>query len=245
MRIKLIHIILFYAYILLYSSKIKADTTIVYDYSEQALKVFHLPDSIKEKAIFDTPEYQYKPVKPKQINTSWWDRFKRFLERLFMNLDLSRPDGTKSSGNIWKWILFVSLLAVAIYLFIKSPFISIIRSKKRVTDVNFEAEEIQMSEASIDDIIQQSELNSDYKKAIRYQLLKLLKYLSESRQIEWESHKTNQDFINEITHKETRDAYKSIAQQYDLVWYGERIIDDKAYEEIKRVVNKQCYHIYE
>jgi hypothetical protein len=208
--------------------------SIAIDYTEQRQKKFAIPDSNKEKAIFNKEEYQYKEIKKKNQEESLWSRFWRFISNLLNGL--SQPDKSASPVNIFKWILLILGIALAIFLLYKSPFIKVLKGNKRLKNVDFDSEEIKLSEETIDQMIEKAEQNSDYRKAIRLQLLKYLKYLSDSNQIFWESHKTNQDFIYEIKNNDVRATYIKIAQQYDLVWYGERKIERAIYESIKNMV---------
>jgi hypothetical protein len=212
-------------------------------YTEQQKKDFALPDSIKEKAIFNKAEYQYKAIKKiDNKKESFWQRMVRYITNFFNNLN---PPKTSSDGpiNIFKWMLLLLGIGLAIFLLYKSPFIAILRGNKKLKNVNFEADEIKLSEETIDQMIEKAEANADYKKAIRLQLLKLLKYLSDTHQIEWESHKTNQDFIYEIKNSNVKQNYTSIAKAYDLVWYGERVISNNDYSEIKKIVQSHSYNV--
>jgi hypothetical protein len=211
----------------------KVDSVII-NYSEQNQKKFALPDSNKEKAIFNKEEYQYKAIKKKKQGENILERLWRFIQRL-LNV-LNRPDKSSSPVNIFKWLLLILGIALAIFLLYKSPFIKVLKGNKRVKNIDFDSEEIKLSEETIDQMIEKAEQNSDFRKAIRLQLLKYLKYLSDSNQIFWESHKTNQDFIYEIKNNTVKNTYTKIARQYDLVWYGERKIERDVYESIKNLV---------
>jgi hypothetical protein len=230
---KSLFILLCYLFCLPLFSENRTDSVVIV-YTEQRQKNFALPDSNKEKAIFNKEEYQYKAIKKKKQGESFWERFWRFIGNLLKGLD--RPDKSASPVNIFKWILLILGIALAIFLLYKSPFIKILKGNKRIKNIDFDSEEIKLSEETIDQMIDKAERNSDFRKAIRLQLLKYLKYLSDSNQIFWESHKTNQDFIYEIKNNAVRTTYIKIARQYDLVWYGERKIEKEAYETIKNMV---------
>jgi hypothetical protein len=230
---KSLFILLCYLFFLPLFCEVKIDSATL-NYTEQRQKSFSLPDSNKEKAIFNKEEYQYKEIKKKRQGENLWERFWRFIGNLLQGLN--RPDGSASPINIFKWILLILGIALAIFLLYKSPFIKVLRGNKRIKNIDFDSEEIKLSEETIDQMIDKAEQNSDFRKAIRLQLLKYLKYLSDSNQIFWESHKTNQDFIYEIKNNNVRTTYIKIARQYDLVWYGERKIEKDAYETIKNMV---------
>ncbi len=220
-----------------------AEDSIPNIYTEQQKKDFTLPDSTKEKAIFNKAEYQYKALKKTDDKTeTFWQRLIRYIIDFFKHLN---PPKTSSAEpiNIFKWVLLGLGIGLVIFLLYKSPFIAILRGNKKLKNVNFEADEIKLSEETIDQMIEKAEANGDYKKAIRLQLLKLLKYLSDTQQIEWESHKTNQDFIYEIKNNAVKQNYISIAKAYDLVWYGERAISNIDYSEIKKIVLSHSYNV--
>ncbi len=234
----LIYILLFFCFSARLQAFVVSDSNAV-DYSEQIKKKFVLPDPIKEKAIFDKKEYQYKDIKKVKQGEDFWAKLIRLINRLFAGMD--RPNGNKSSGNVFKWIFLVAIIVLATFLLIKSKFIHLLMGNKRVNQAAFEAEEIHLSEARIEDLILKAEQNNDYKNAIRYQLLKMLKYLSASNQIYLESYKTNIDFIHEIKRKEVKLAYIRIANAYDLVWYGERNLAPSEYDSIKEVIQNFSY----
>ncbi len=213
----------------------------VFAYSEQSKKTFVLPDSAKEKVIFDKKEYQYKAIKKIQQGESFWTKLARIITRLFSSLD--RPNESKDSGNILKWIFLFIIIVLAVYLLIKSKFVHFLIRNKRVNQTAFESEEIQYNEERIEDLITKAEQSQNYKMAIRYQLLKMLKYLSASHQIYLESHKTNMDFMYEIKNKAVRATYVKVANAYDLVWYGERNLLASEYESIKEVVQNYSYSV--
>ncbi|WP_124979775.1 DUF4129 domain-containing protein [Nonlabens xiamenensis] len=92
-----------------------------------------------------------------------------------------------------------------------------------------EIEETHIEEIDFTDFIAQSEREGNYRSAIRYQYLALLKALSQQGILEWDFQKTNTDYYRELNDPAMRDQFKKVSYLYDHVWYGEFPIDEASY----------------
>ena len=92
-------------------------------------------------------------------------------------------------------------------------------------------EEIHIEEIDFTDLIQSNEREGNYRNAVRYQYLAMLKSLSAQNLIEWDFQKTNTDYYRELKNLDTKEHFKKVSYLYDHVWYGEFPIGEETYRE--------------
>jgi hypothetical protein len=92
-------------------------------------------------------------------------------------------------------------------------------------------EETHIEEIDFTDLIQNNEKEANYRNAVRYQYLAMLKYLSSQNLIEWDFQKTNTDYYRELKNLDTKEHFKKVSYLYDHVWYGEFPIGEETYRE--------------
>lgn len=86
----------------------------------------------------------------------------------------------------------------------------------------------------IQQLIQQALQNNNYRLAIRYYYLFVLKKLSDLELINWESQKTNTDYIKELNDATLKDQFRIITKLYDYIWYGSFEVNEKSYQQAEK-----------
>ena len=126
---------------------------------------------------------------------------------------------------------------LALYLLIKflvGENLSSVFTKKAVPVFDMELSEEQLAQVDLDALLQTALEKRDYRLAIRYQYLKVLKILSEKNIIEWNFDKTNLDYQKEINVPRTKVAFIEVSNLYDHIWYGEQELDEIKYHVAQR-----------
>ena len=77
------------------------------------------------------------------------------------------------------------------------------------------------------------ERSGDYRSAIRYHFLFVLKKLSDKKRINWNPEKTNKDYVRELKADHLQEEFSKLSYIFDYVWYGEFSIDEESYEKFK------------
>ncbi|CAN0416442.1 unnamed protein product [Scytosiphon promiscuus] len=142
--------------------------------------------------------------------------------------------------KILEYLIYGLMAALAIYLlirFLTGENASAIFRKKEAATINLNLAEEHIENLDLDALINDTIQQKNYRLAIRYQYLKVLKTLSQHQIIEWHYEKTNQDYEKEIEAPKIRLLFKDVSYLYDHIWYGEQEIDDLKYQaaEIKFV----------
>lgn len=96
---------------------------------------------------------------------------------------------------------------------------------------DFTAETIE--NADIHTLIQNAENENDFRLAIRYYYLLVLKSLSLKNHIKFEDDKTNNEYLNEVSDKPFSKDFAYTCYLYNYIWYGEFPLNSDKYEKAK------------
>ncbi|WP_372745882.1 DUF4129 domain-containing protein [Lutibacter sp.] len=168
----------------------------------------------------------------------------RFLEWIF---------GVESAKGIFKTILQILPYIVAgLVLFLLLKFFLKVNSNALVSNANNKSavtiteEEELIKNKDLSKLILQAFQNKNYRLAVRYYYLQLLKQLEERELIVWEQQKTNEDFSKEIKDLNLNKSFVKLTRLYDFVWYGNFEINEleftKAvsdFESVTKQLNKK------
>lgn len=195
-------------------------------------------DNLKDK--YDGNEFIYERTVE---NSGWWSRFKQWLSDFFKDLfnfnsDAQASDFTDIALKIFYVVIFLLVVFFIVkaiinkegnWVFGKSSDKSIIP----VTDI-----ENNIYETDFKTLISEAESENNYRLAIRYYYLWLLKTLSEAEVIEYDVEKTNSDYYLEIESKETQEEFSYTSYLYNYIWYGEFDIDEHQFSKAKTAFTK-------
>lgn len=209
---------------------IKSDTitldSVQIDTTSIALVEF---SNLKEK--YNSEEFIYE----KNIEKSgWWNRFKEWFQDLF------KITNTAQSSNTMDWVLniFYVLIFIAVVYFIAKAIINKegtwvfgkSSAKNIIPVLDLESD---IHETDFKKLIKESEKESNYRLAIRYYYLWLIKSLTSAEIIEYDVEKTNSDYHNEIASKEMQAEFSYTSYLYNYIWYGEFDVDQEQFEKAK------------
>ncbi len=206
------------------------DTTIVqYDKSTLHLQQISEDDL---QAYKEDPKFDYEIVK---VDHTWWDNFKTWLGNLFTRFFEWLFGAEKAGGYLLFFLKILPYLLIGILLFLLIKFFlnvnarALLYSKDNETVVSLSDEAHIIKNEDINQLIQNALKDKNYRLAIRYYYLLILKQMSEKELINWEMQKTNDDYINELEKEELKAPFSHITLLYDYIWYGDFPIDEAKY----------------
>ena len=82
-------------------------------------------------------------------------------------------------------------------------------------------------------LIESAENKGDYRLAIRFYYLSILKALSIKNLIKIEDDKTNSEYLSEIFNTPYKDQFQYTSYLYDYIWYGEFPLNAEKYDAAK------------
>ena len=171
-------------------------------------------------------------------NSGWWTRFKKWLSDFLKNLfdfqsDAQASDFTDIALKVFYIVIFLLVVFFIVkaiinkegtWVFGKSSDKSIIP----VTDV-----ENNIHTTNFNALVNEAEGNGNFRLAVRYYYLWLLKNLSEAEIIDYDVEKTNSDYYFEIKPPELKNQYSYTSYLYNYIWYGEFEINQNQFEKAK------------
>jgi hypothetical protein len=210
------------------------DTTTV-KLDDQAIIIIDISEKELEPFLADD-KFNYEIEK---VDNSWWEGIKnwfynllrRFFEWLF-GVDAA-PSYIAAFLKYVPYLLLGLLLFLLIRFFIRANTKNILFSKSNANTVMLSEEERIIKTEDIQGLIKQALEKKNYRLAIRYYYLFLLKLLTERELITWELQKTNDDYIQELSKSNLKPLFKKVTMLYDYIWYGEFNIDGETYERAK------------
>lgn len=143
------------------------------------------------------------------------------------------PPGTI---QVLEYIVYFALVLVAVYLLVKfftGENASAIFKKKATSTININLEEEHIANLDLDSLISEALSQRNYRLAIRYQYLKVLKTLAQQQLIVWDYEKTNLDYQKEIDTPNVKVLFRDVSYVYDHIWYGEKEIDEERYKAVQ------------
>jgi hypothetical protein len=182
-------------------------------------------------------DFKYIEQQPEK---SLWERF---MDWLFGS---SR---SKSRSNInLEWLgPVIKIIAFAVIGFVIYLIVRIIlnkegiwifgRSRGRIGSEP-EDEVINIHEANFKELIEETKAAGNYRLALRYYFLWVLKSLSYREMIRWDRDKTNNDYLYEIKDNALRKDFEYLSYVYDHSWYGDFPIDERAFAKAERSFKK-------
>jgi hypothetical protein len=192
------------------------------------------------KSNYKDEKFNYKePIEDK----SMWDNFWEWVNELFDGIfgKNQRPD---VNGNwmdaVIKALAIVVILVVVYFItraiLHKESYWIFGRSRKGIAVQDADAENILVMD--LEQLIQQTKTAGDYRLAVRYYYLSLLKKLSFREIITWHWDKTNTDYLYEIKDSTLRKDFEYLSYVYDHSWYGDFPVDEKAFAKAERAFLK-------
>ncbi len=190
------------------------------------------------KDTYDGSEYVYEIEK----TDGWFTRLVNWLERQIDELfNLGSRKKAAKYLNVVK-LIFYGLIIVAVVYFIvraimngEGRWVFGKRSDKKL--IEHEDVETNIHIVDFDALIKEATTNNDYRLAVRYQYLNMLKKMSNYEIISYDPEKTNLDYTYEITDETLREQFQYTSYLYNYVWYGEFDINETQYQKAQESFN--------
>ena len=139
--------------------------------------------------------------------------------------------------RILPYSLVAGVVFFLVWLFIKlNPGAKVLGSQK-TPKVFFTEEEEIIKTKNITELIDKALQNNDYRLAVRYYYLLVLKNLSEKQLIDYEFDKTNSDYIKELKSTDVTQGFEKATTLYDYIWYGNFDVTQENFGKAQQTFN--------
>ncbi|AXG74951.1 DUF4129 domain-containing protein [Flavobacterium arcticum] len=201
------------------------DTTFVYAQRE-------FKENFRDNYTDDDFQYETKT----QAKNAWdrfWEAVWNFLRDLFGGGNKSEGSGI---GSFLTYLVAGAVVIFAVYMIVraildKESVWIFGKSRKKIAIQDIDGEDIHQMDFPI--LIEETVQQGNYRLAIRYYYLWLLKELSEREIIQWHYDKTNSDYAYEIKKESLKKQFEYLSYVYDYSWYGEFPINESAFTKVR------------
>ena len=160
------------------------------------------------------------------VNDSWWTRAKRWINTRYQQFtnwlfgDYKAYEFVAVLLKILPYLILGGFIGMMIWLFIRLIPARSLFEEQESPQVFLNDEENIVRSENIGELIEAAINNGDYRLAVRYYYLQLLRQLHQKKLINYEFQKTNSEYLNEIKADKLRVQLKKAIRIYDFFWYG-------------------------
>lgn len=176
-------------------------------------------------------------------SSGWWTRFKQWLNDLFRDLFNIKNQGqaSKATDFALKTAGVIIILLVIYFIFRavmnkEGAWVFGKSSDKNIIPVTDIENNIHVTDFK--KLIAKAEKENNFRLAIRYYYLWLLKLLTQAEIIEYDVEKTNSDYQNEITQENIKKEFAYTSYLYNYIWYGEFNVNQTEFDKAKHAFTK-------
>ncbi len=211
-------------------NQLKTDSLLKKGYAtENVVYPGTLDAKFKEK--YQGSDFDYSVNKPKE---SLWQKFKKWLGELLN--DWFQSNSLRGANDLFYVLL--RIIAIVLIGFVLYVIIRFVLSRngnwvfsKKSKKLNPEDRTIteNIHELDLPSLIKNYEDKKEYRSAVRYQFLYLLKLMTDKNMLEWDPEKTNRDYIRMLSGNALQSDFQKLSFVFENVWYGERTIGENEY----------------
>lgn len=211
-------------------NQLKTDSLLKKGYTTESV-VYPGTFDAKFKEKYQGSDFDYSVNKPKE---SLWQKFKKWLGELLN--DWFQSNSLRGANDLFYVLL--RIIAIVLIGFVLYVIIRFVLSRngnwvfsKKSKKLNPEDRTIteNIHELDLPSLIKNYEDKKEYRSALRYQFLYLLKLMTDKNMLEWDPEKTNRDYIRMLSGNALQSDFQKLSFVFENVWYGERTIGENEY----------------
>lgn len=220
-----------YSFVYSFNDTTKIRKQVVYDSSH--LTVTKIPVDAMNRLLEDS-DYSY--VETKAPPKTLWERFTEWLDRTMENL--LNTDAGNYSMKIIKIAICIVIIVLIIWLLLKNNVRSVFYGKSASAPPLLHEIDGDIHEIDFDKRISEEVAKGDFRKAIRFLFLKIIKELNKNSLINWQMDKTNADYYKELRNTSYGKEFKELSRLYEYIWYGDFKLDESRFKIIIQKFNQ-------
>ena len=146
----------------------------------------------------------------------------------------------------YKYIAIL-IIIVALFIILIILILRLLRDTKLVNLKNSANNQISdidnIETAHLESMLHNAIVIDNYKEAVRYQYLILIRTLSQYSLIAWKKDKTNGQYVKEMLGKNGFEHFIQLTQRFEYIWYGEASVKKSDYYNLLPLFNQINYII--
>lgn len=189
------------------------------------------------KSRYSSRKYNYEGKKVVNQSQSGSGKYEDYKNGDPSIKEKNDSDSFSINFGPFAWLFYLALAIAVIYLvyiLLNEGGTGLFSSKqnRKLNDYDdITAENIE--NADINTLIKNAEKDNNFRLAIRYYYLLVLKHLSLKNHIIFEDDKTNAEYLNEINSKPFSKKFAYTSYLYNYIWYGEFPLNKEEYNKAR------------
>ncbi|CAM3378404.1 DUF4129 domain-containing protein [Aequorivita lipolytica] len=211
---------------------------IKYDQSENLNPPVFSKETIAEYKKDSAFDYTEKPVEE-----NWWSQFTNWVWELWLKFwhwllgDFEAGGFISFLVHVLPYVFVLGIIVFVVWLFYKlNPGATFFKSKEK-PGVFFSEEEEIIKSKNIKKLIEKALASKEYRLAVRYYYLLILKKLTDAELINYEFDKTNSEYFAEITSEKINSGFRKVTTLYDYIWYGSFAVTETDFKKAEHTFN--------
>lgn len=195
-------------------------------------KVPNVPDEVRVLSSSFKEEYKSEAYNYVESISMWGKMRAWMIDKIASWFSVNDNSALHFFDNL-EFLIYLLIIAGVVYIIVKMILNKEARwlFKRKKDDTNELSYEIgeNIHEVNFDTLITEALKNKDYRLAVRYNYLLLLKKLDQFNIIKFDDQKTTYDYQIELEGTSHAPAFNKATYYYTYIWYGEFIIDEQEY----------------
>lgn len=202
------------------------------------------PSALYDSSVINNRFVPDSVTRAAQADKSFWYANKN------MQTQKKKSDNNSWLGKLWgvlfsmlsspvfrqlMWLLTLTLFSAAVIWFLLQNKMNIFGSRKPIT-LSLQAkegEEDTIFTANLQEAIAKAAAESDYRLAIRFSYLHLLKIFSQNDLLHYTTDATNSEYLARLYTKSFYTDFFRVTRSYEYAWYGKMPVSREQYESIQ------------
>jgi hypothetical protein len=217
--------------------------TVNFSAQKESVKIDPVPAQIrtldknyKEKYL-SSSDFDYTEKGPSLLARIRQWMISKIME-FFNTSDADAAEIFKTVKLIFYIVVLLGVIYILIKIFLNKEVRWIFKKNSGSGQTEYTSIVENISEVDFKGLIRKAVSEADYRLAIRYYYLWLLKGLDKSGLIRYDVEKTNFDYQQELLQSDFSEDFKRASYYYSYIWYGEFFIGEKEFETTSAVYNK-------
>jgi hypothetical protein len=152
--------------------------------------------------------------------------------------DLLSDETTSDILEIIAYLLFLTILIMLVNQYMKGNISSMITNTNTTNSLQISAEQADLSDDNLDQLIQQAVAEQRFADAICHLYRRTLRKLAASNYITWTKDKTNHDYLYELQSEQMKTLFRNVTYYYEYAEYGRFHIDEALFKTAKQQFQK-------
>ena len=184
-------------------------------------------DSVAIAALQANPDYDYD--RSLHVENLLWDRLMRWLQEMLRKVFGSKAGSLVFNNLHWAVLIVAVILLLA---FLRKRLFHRVFTPEVGTPRQVMAIEEDIEKLDLDRLLAKAESEGNWRTALRYQYLKVLRRLIDEGRIEWQPRYTDREYLRQLKDPAERASFSEISFLFKWAWYGNAPMDEARYRRL-------------